>query len=184
MKMLTDDIFTAHTTFGTAHGHMYVASRQTSQATQGIHNNTVFNNSIYQQTQPYSNMPDLIPLARGLTCQVQEMNEDEEFNLLRPPQMIRGVSHYVRAMNEDEEDDDDEEEQCGDIINCSMRAPPKLKRSIGRSVGFAEVDEDVFSSHVTLESDISPYSNLKTMTLMREVSYTPKKPEDEDKDVH
>lgn len=186
MKMLTDDIFTAHTTFGTAHGHMYVASRQTSQATQGIHNNTVFNNSIYQQTQPYSNMPELIPLTRGLTCQVQEMNEDDEFDLLRPPQMTRGVSHYVRAMNEDEDQEYelDEEEQCGDIINCSMRAPPKLKRSIGRSVGFAEVDEDVFSSHVTLESDISPYSNLKTMTLMREVSYTPKKPEDEDKDVH
>lgn len=187
MKMLTDDIFTAHTTFGTAHGHMYVASRQTSQATQGIHNNTVFNNSIYQQTQPYSNMPELRPLSRGLTCQVQEMNEDDEFDLpLQPPQMTRGVSHYVRAMNEDEDEDQeyelDEEEQCGDIINCSMGAPPKLKRSIGRSVGFAEVDDDVFSSHVTLESDISPYSNLKTMTLMREVSYTPKKSEDEDKD--
>ena len=172
MKMLTDDIFTAHTTFGTAHGHMYVASRQTSQATQGIHNNTVFNNSIYQQTQPYSNMPELRPLTRGLTCQVQEMNEDDEFDLpLQPPQMTRGVSHYVRAMNEDEDEDQeyelDEEEQCGDIINCSMGAPPKLKRSIGRSVGFAEVDDDVFSSHVTLESDISPYSNLKTMTLMR-----------------
>lgn len=184
MKMLTDDIFTAHTTFGTAHGHMYVASRQTSQATQGIHNNTVFNNSIYQQTQPYSNMPELTPLSRGLTCQVEEMNEDDEFDLLRPPQMTRGVSHYVRAMNEDEDQEYelDEIEQCGDIINCSMGAPPKLKRSIGRSVGFAEVDDDVFSSHVTLESDISPYSNLKTMTLMREVSYTPKKSEDEDKD--
>jgi hypothetical protein len=186
MKMLTDDIFTAHTTFGTAHGHMYVASRQTSQATQGIHNNTVFNNSVYQQTQPYSNMPGLIPLTRGLTCQVQEMDEDDEFDLPpQPPQMTRGVSHYVRAMNEDENYDDyelDDLDQCGDIINCSMGPPPKLKRSIGRIVGFADVDDDVFSAHVTLDSDVSPYANLKTMTLMREVSYTPKKPEDEDKD--
>ena len=185
MKMLTDDIFTAHTTFGTAHGHMYVASRQTSQATQGIHNNTVYNNSFQQQTQPYSNMPGLVPMTRGLTCRVQQMNEDDELDLLRPPVMSRGVSHYLHTMNEDEEDEDDTE-KIGDLQNCSMSAVPKLKRSTGRSVGFSEVDvgiieeDDVFSRHVTLESDISPYTNIKTMTLMREVSFTPKKPEEEE----
>ena len=172
MKMLTDDIFTAHKTFGTAHGRMYVASRQTSQATQGIHNNTV-----YHQSQPYSGMPDLVPLSRGLTSRVQQMNEDDELQI---PTTKRGVSHYLHTMNEDEEDDDDEDEQVGDLVNCSMRVPPKLKRSTGRSVGFAEEEDDVFSRHVTLESDVSPYTNLKTMTLMREVSYTPKKPEEED----
>lgn len=209
MKMLTDDIFTAHTTFGTAHGHMYVASRQTSQATQGIHNNTVHQSS-------NNNFPRPLPLMRGLTCQVQQMNEDDEFDLPpQPPQMTRGVSHYVRAMNEDEDEGDevdDDEEQCGDLVLCSMMAsiqeeeeeelicggainassgiqfcstqsPPKLKRSNCRNVGFAEEDDDIFSKHVTLESDVSPYANLKTVSLMREVSFTPKKSE-EDKDVH
>jgi hypothetical protein len=188
MKMLTDDIFTAHTTFGTSHGHMYVASRQTSQATQGIHNNTIHNNSFYQQSQSYSGMPDAVPLVRGLTCRVQQMDEDDEFDLLLPPPtMKRGVSHYVQAMNEDEdEEDDDDEEEPGDIMNCSMpayKSVPKLKRSTGRSVGFVDEDNDVFARHVTLESDISPYANLKTMTLMREVSYTPKNPEEEDQDL-
>jgi hypothetical protein len=203
MKMLTDDIFTAHTTFGTAHGHMYVASRQTSQATQGIHNNTVHQSS-------NNNFPRPLPLMRGLTCQVQQMNEDDdEFDLPpQPLQMTRGVSHYVRSMNEDEEDEEDdsntgdlllcsmmasiqeeeEEEELirGGAINassginfCSMGAPPKLKRSNCRTVGFSEEDDDVFSRHVTLESDVSPYANLKTMSLMRAVSDTPKQSEDE-----
>ena len=58
---------------------------------------------------------------------------------------------------------------------------PKLKRSTGRSVGFAEEeDDDVFSRHVTLECDVSPYANIKTISLMREVSFTPKKSEDKD----
>ena len=185
MKMLTDDIFTAHTTFGTSHGHMYVASRQTSQATQGIHNNTIHNNSLYQQRQQSSGMPDVVPMTRGLTCRVQQMDEDNELDLLlQLPTMKRGVSHYVQVMNEDEEDDDDDddEEEAGDIMNCSMSAyksVPKLKRSTGRSVGFVDEDNDVFARHVTLESDVSPYANLKTMTLMREVSYTPKNPEEE-----
>jgi hypothetical protein len=200
MKMLTDDIFTAHTTFGTAHGHMYVASRQTSQATQGIHNNTIY------QTQSY------VGMSRGMTTQIQKMNEDEDDDYDLPPSpqmkreltyriqkmdeeyledclqlpiMSRGVSHYLHTMNKDEE-----EEKVWDIVNCSisecikenddvlMESIPKLKRSIGKSVGFAD-EEDVFSKHVTLESDISPYANIKTMTLMREVSFTPKKPEPE-----
>jgi hypothetical protein len=182
MKMLTDDIFTAHTTFGTAHGHMYVASRQTSQATQGIHNNTVFNNSLYRQTQSYSGMPDLVPITRGLTCRVQQMDEDDEFDLLRPPTMKRGVSHYVQAMNEDEDDyEEDDAEEIGDLVNCSMSAVPKLKRSTGRHVGFSEEEDDVFRKHVTLESDVSPYANLKTVSLMREVSYTPPSVQDQDK---
>jgi hypothetical protein len=182
MKMLTDDIFTAHTTFGTAHGHMYVASRQTSQATQGIHNNTVFNNSLYRQTQSYSGMPDLVPITRGLTCRVQQMDEDDDFDLLRPPTMKRGVSHYVQAMNEDEDDyEEDDAEEIGDLVNCSMSAVPKLKRSTGRHVGFSEEEDDVFRKHVTLESNVSPYANLKTVSLMREVSYTPPSVQDQDK---
>lgn len=183
MKMLTDDIFTAHKTFGTDHGHMYVASRQTSQATQGIHNNTI------QQTPSYS-FQSQAPLMSEMTSQIQAINKDFglDFDLLAlaPPQMKRGVSHYVRAMNDDDDYEEDGDEDISypcDILNCSMPAPTKLKRSNGRNVGFAEED-DVFDRHVTLESDVSPYANLKTISLMREVSYTPKKPEEEDKDVH
>jgi len=184
MKMLTDDIFTAHTTFGTAHGHMYVASRQTSQATQGIHNNTIYQvpyNNFYQQTHSYSNIPDSISMTRGLTCRVQQMDEDDELDLLRPPVIKRGVSQYVRAMNideDDDEDDDEEEEETGDLINASMNVF-KVKRT-GRNVGFVDEEDDVFSRHVTLESDISPYANIKTVSLMREVSYTPKKPDEDE----
>ena len=176
MKMLTDDIFTAHKTFGTAHGRMYVASRQTSQATQGIHNNTV-----YHQSHSYHGMPDLVPLARGLTCRVQQMNEDDELDSLRIPTTKRGVSLYLQQMNEDDEDND--EEEIGDLQNCSISAGPKLKRSSGRHVGFVDEEDDVFRNHVTLESDVSPYTNLKTMTLMREVSYTsPSVSENKDQD--
>jgi len=161
MKMLCDDIFVSHKTFGTAHGNMYTASRQTSQATQGIHSNTL--------TVEYDDLPMPPPpaLTRGLTCQIQTM-EDEDYD-------------------EEEEDDivnNGAIDACSDIQFCSMQAPPKLKRSIARNVVFLdqEEDEDIFTSHKTMESDVSPYANLKTLTLMREVSYTPKK--DDETDLH
>jgi hypothetical protein len=193
MKMLTDDIFTAHTTFGTAYGHMYVASRQTSQATQGIHNNTV--------TVEYDNCPTM---TKGVTYQIQHMNEEDE--LPPPPIMARGVSIYVQAMNQDEEEEEIIRRNPSSVRNCSMMfshqedddednidlmtstqfysmgATPKLKRTTGKSVGFAEEDNDVFSRHITLESNISPYANMKTVSIMREVSFTPKKSEDKGKD--
>jgi hypothetical protein len=161
MKMLCDDIFVSYNTFGTAHGHMYTASRQTSQATQGIHNNTV--------TVEYNDLlpiPPPLALTRGLTYQIQKMEDEDE--------------------DEDEEYDNDEEEEeeeiryggaidaCSGIQFCSMPPPPKLKRSNARSVAFIDEDEDIFTSHKTMESDVSPYANIKTLTLMRAVSDTPK----------
>jgi hypothetical protein len=218
MKMLTDDIFTAHTTFGTAYGHMYVASRQTSQATQGIHNNTVtveydnfpmaiptMSRGVTCQMNEDDELPPPLPLKRGVTYQIQQMNEDDEFNLPPPPIMTRGLSIYVQAMNQDEEEEEIIRRNPSSVRNCSMMfshqedddednidlmtstqfysmgATPKLKRSSGRSVGFAEED-DVFSRHITLESNISPYANIKTVSIMREVSFTPKKSEDKVKD--
>ena len=173
MKMLTDDIFTAYTTFGTAYGHMYVASRQSSQATQGIHSNTVQvpNNNFNLHSHVY--LSPIPSMMRKVTRNIQEMNEDDE---LDTPQMTRALSQYVQAMNEDEESDDNdkEEEDDNNCVTSGMRFCPKLKRTTGKSVGFAEED-DVFSRHVTLESDVSPYANLKTISLMREVSYTPNK---------
>jgi hypothetical protein len=44
-------------------------------------------------------MPDVAPMTRGLTCLVEQMDEDDEFGLLQPLKMTRGVSHYVREMN-------------------------------------------------------------------------------------
>ena len=166
MKMLCDDIFVSHNTFGTAHGHMYTASRQTSQGTQAIHNNTV--TVEYNDLSP---MPPPLALTRGLTCQIQRM-EDEDGD------------------EEDEEEEDDvisgAIDACSGINFCSMPAPPKLKRSNARNVAFFdEVDEDdtdIFTSHKTMESDVSPYANIKTLTLMRAVSDTPKKNKDKDND--
>jgi hypothetical protein len=165
MKMLCDDIFVSHNTFGTSHGHMYTASRQTSQGTQGIHNNTV--TVEYDDLSP---MPPPLALTRGLTCQIQTM-EDEYYD------------------NDEEEEEEDvisggAIDACAGIQFCSMPPPPKLKRSNARNVAFFdEVDEDdadIFTSHKTMESDVSPYANLKTLTLMREVSDTPKKNKDND----
>jgi len=163
MKMLCDDIFVSHNTFGTAHGHMYTASRQTSQATQGIHSNTV--------TVEYDDlyMPPPPPLTRGLTCQIQTM-EDEDYDEEEEGIISNGAI-----------------DACSDIQFCSMPAPPKLKRSIARNVVFLDEEEDIFTSHKTMESDVSPYANLKTLTLMREVSYTPKnkdKEEDDESSLH
>jgi hypothetical protein len=164
MKMLCDDIFVSHNTFGTAHGHMYTASRQTSQATQGIHSNTV--------TVEYDDlyMPPPPPLTRGLTCQIQTM-EDEDYDEEEEEGIISNGAI----------------DACSDIQFCSMPAPPKLKRSIARNVVFLDEEEDIFTSHKTMESDVSPYANLKTLTLMREVSYTPKnkdKEEDDESSLH
>ena len=161
MKMLCDDIFVSHNTFGTAHGHMYTASRQTSQATQGIHNNTV--TVEYDDLLP---MPPPLALTRGLTCQIQRMEDEDE---------------------EEEEDviSNGAINACAGIQFCSMPAPPKLKRTNARNVAFfdeADEEEDIFTNHKTMGSDVSPYANLKTLTLMREVSYTPKKDKDEDND--
>jgi hypothetical protein len=159
MKMLCDDIFVSHNTFGTAHGRMYTASRQTSQATQGIHNNTV--------TVEYDDlhMPPPLALTRGLTCQIQSMEDEYEYD-------------------DDEEEDDDTNsgaiDACSDIQLCSMPAPPKLKRSNARNVAFLDEDEDIFTRHKTMGSDVSPYANLKTLKIMREVSDTPKKNKDND----
>ena len=204
MKMLTDDIFTAHTTFGTSHGHMYVASRQTSQATQGIHNNTAppvpnsFHQSLPSWGIPMSRdltsrvqhmndddencLPPPLQLRRGVTYQIQQMNEEDE--LPQMPIMTRGVSHYLHTMNEEEEEEEENNRNPSCVRNCSLfGAIPNLKRSTGKSVGFAEEkdedNDDVFSKHVTLECDVSPYANIKTVSLMREVSYTPKKPEED-----
>jgi hypothetical protein len=61
-----------------------------------------------------------------------------------------------------------------------MPAPPKLKRSNARNVAFLDEDEDIFTRHKTMGSDVSPYANLKTLKIMREVSDTPKKNKDND----
>lgn len=202
MKMLTDDIFIAHKTFGTPHGHMYVASRQTSQATQGIHNNTVDIPNLNPYSRQYSQSPKMT-MSRGLNLQMNEDDKDYEILL---PTMRRGITHQIQKMTEDEENDEEDDEE--DIILQTMRRgvafqnyslavynekdededenidtnfhTPSFKRKNGKSIGFFEEDEDVFSRHVTLASDISPYANIKTVSLMREVSYIPRNLEDTD----
>jgi len=208
MKMLTDDIFIAHTTIGTEHGHMYVASRQTSQATQGIHNNTIqlpnhilnqttrcVTSQINQMDEEDYEIPIQTPImTRSVTHQIWQMDEDDEI-LIQP--LNKDLSQYLYTMIEEEEnnrlprrmgncsfqcnkkddEDDAEDEEELDTNFCT----PSLKRPNGKSIGFfQENEEDIFSRHVTLDNDVSPYANIKTVSIMREVSYTPKKSESED----
>jgi hypothetical protein len=181
MKLLCDDIVTAFKTIGTSAGIMYTTSRQTSQATQGIHNN-VFD------------IPDMPSMTRGLTTRIQKMNNS--ISGLQMPSLKRGVSLQIeemdddlcfnrslaprvsRILEEDEDEDDDDDELPGDLQNCSMK-PPRLRRE-NAIITEQDIDNsfDDFNQHETLASDVSPYENLKTITLMRDVSYTPKEKEE------
>lgn len=186
MKLLCDDIVIAFKTLGTQMGLMYTNSRHVTQGTQSIHSNVI----------DESDMPEMPSLTRGLTTRIQQMD-----NSLMPPIPIlkRGVSHQLQEMDEDmgykihniskfmgiaEEDEENEDDGPGDLMNCSMSAKPALKRSNAISYGFPDFQDhhydntlqadELFDSHKILASDISPYENVKTMKLMREVSYTPK----------
>jgi hypothetical protein len=172
MKMLTDDLFVAYSTFGTQHGNMYTTSRQTSQATQSIHTNSCEPN-LYAQ----------VPLF--------QMDDDTDCEFPPPPTMTRGFTCRIQRMDEEEE----EEEAARNMMynfpssmqNCSMHTGfglplprAQLSRSHSRHVGFvdltdkdkkeAEEDAQMFGNHKTLGSNVSPYANIKTTTVMREVS--------------
>ena len=134
MKMLCDDIFVSHSTFGTAYGNMYVASRQTSQGTQGIHNNTVPEEFDNFQLPPSRFSFSKIPLTRSVTHQIQTMEEDDEEAI--------NTSNYQQF--------------------CSIPAPPKLKRTFTRNLNFVneykyyveeDENEDLLSNHKTMEED-------------------------------
>ena len=113
---------------------MYVASRQTSQGTQGIHNNTVPEEFDNFQLPPSRFSFSKIPLTRSVTHQIQTMEEDDEEAI--------NTSNYQQF--------------------CSIPAPPKLKRTFTRNLNFVneykyyveeDENEDLLSNHKTMEED-------------------------------
>ena len=184
MKMLCDDIFVCHRTFGTSYGNMYITSRQTSQATQGIHNNTPSYDDF--ELPPSSFNFSTPTLTRSVTTKLQTIDNDNDNDYddeLPPPiSLSRGLTQRIQRMEDEDEDELNASynikscakinfDMCDYNNLCSLN-PPKLKRTINKNVGFADEDEDIFSNYKTMESDTSPYSNLKTLTMMSEVSYT------------
>jgi hypothetical protein len=134
MKMLCDDIFVCYNAIGTPHGHMYAQSRQTSQATQGIHTNTC--------------------AAQMSILPMQPIFIDEDVDLHAPmtqrTNQNRGktLSEYIKD-NQEQNDQGDEY----DDEDFLFDAPPP-----------------VMTRHVSMSSYVSPYSNDKTMSVIREVS--------------
>jgi hypothetical protein len=205
MKMLCDDIFVCYNAIGTPHGYMYTSSRQTSQATQGIHTNMC---NIVEAPPP-----PLAPLMRDLNAG----------NIPMPSLCTRHFTQSISMMNQDDMTDEVEDNMTdknaihdfhnppisrwpGAFRNCTMRpviigtdedlfaaldnSPvqllPKrtqiteqhLETRPDRCLERVDEDEDkdddllppVMSRHVTMSSYDSPYSNDKTMSVIREVS--------------
>ena len=204
INVLCDDIVMCYKTLGTHLSSMFTCSRQTSQATQGIHNNT-------QIPLDYNLTP--LPLTKHLTYCINQMEDEEEedeeytentsksmydFNSLpiRPPKMTRHLTHQIQQMDNDYAVDDDEEEEeddqrkgaidaCAPIFNGANNllhpikvTKPKLKKNVGFidiNTNIEDNNEDdeeeiLFKTHKFLACDESPNANLKTVTMMREVS--------------
>jgi hypothetical protein len=197
INVLCDDIVMCYKTLGTNLSSMFTCSRQTSQGTQGIHNNT-------QIPLDYHNLSPL-PMKAQLTSCINQMEyEDEEEDNdthdlallpLIPPKMERYLTHQIQQMDNDYDVDSEEEEEddkynkgaidaCAPIVN--LLNPINLTK-IKKYVGFIDTDinlkedtndsdddEDaLITTHKFLACDESPNANLKTVTMMRGVS-TPK----------
>lgn len=199
MNVLCDDIVMCYKTLGTHLSSMFTCSRQTSQATQGIHNNT-------QIPLDFNLTP--IPLTKHLTYCINQMEQEEQYNTsitldhdfnsfpIRPPKMTRHLTHQIQQMDNDYQVDDEEEEEhdnkgaidaCAPIFNpekdsYNLLKPIKLTKN-KKHVGFIDTnsnvkdyddeEETLFKTHKFLACDESPNANLKTVKMMREVS-TPK----------
>ena len=183
MKMLCDDIFVCYNAIGTPHGYMYTQSRQNSQATQGIHTNTCEQQPLpppgrFMRRGNIRYIP--IPLcSRQVSQSIQLMREDfEAFDYLdealgeqNSPISSRPSGFQTCAMQPiDVRDEDlDEDENLGEVLDEDEDFPPP----------------SAMTRHVSMSSYISPYSNEKTMSVIREVSigssYIPEEEEEEDK---
>lgn len=184
MKLLCDDIVTAFKTIGTPVGLMYTSSRQTTQGNQSIHNNIFEDDNL-----------EIPSMTRGLTTRVQQMDDS-----LQIPTTKRGFSLQIQDMDDDlsykgrqfprmqrlleEDEKEDDDSMFADLQNCSMMSTGLRRAKTGvvtfkKNIQEDVEDNDIFTNHKTLASDISPYENLKTITLMRDVSYTQPEKDDE-----
>ena len=153
MQTLCDDIFTTFNAVGTYNGQMFISSRQTSQATQGIHTN------VLQSLQ--SNIED---------------DDEEDVDMFNSPQPScqRQVSIGIAKMTSEIEDEElngsmDFNMFPSSLRNCSMMIPPPpvLKRT--KTIE-EKVEDDVMRRHQTISTKSSPYANDKTLQVMREIS--------------
>ena len=203
INVLCDDIVMCYKTLGTQMSSVFTCSRQTSQGTQSIHNNT-------QIPLDHRNLTPL-PMTKFLTSYINHMEDEEEededdnrsknithnLDLLppRPPKMQRYLTRQIQQMDNDynvvdSEEEEDDDENKGAIDACAsitqLLEPIKLTK-IQKHVGFINTDinlkddndddeeEVLFKTHKFLACDESPNANLKTVTMMRNLNSTPKK---------
>jgi hypothetical protein len=149
MKTLCSDIFVCYSSIGTQYGHMYTSSRQTSQATQGIHTNMCD----LRENIINSSFKTLPVCSRQMTQAISIMQSDldAESNIL--PIMHRNPSN-VKYWSMTSNDDDD------DIGESQEEKEEREER---------ESDEIMFN-HQPISNHDSPYANIKTMGVIRSVS--------------
>jgi len=147
MQTLCSDIFVCYSSIGTQYGHMFTSSRQTSQATQGIHTNMCTYNGAVTQ----------IPVcSRQITRAISFMQSEEEEEEDDVPPMRRlpsGLRFCSMAVEEDQEDAD------------SLLEEQNEKEE-------KDADEIMFN-HRPISNYLSPYANDKTMGIIRAVSVSP-----------
>ena len=90
------------------------------------------------------------------------------------------------------QNDEDEEDQMGDLMLCSMAARPVLKRGVSlASTPFrnpncntamisTKDDQDLDLNYTLSQKQTSAYSSLGVLKMMREVSYHPPEPKEDD----
>ena len=91
-----------------------------------------------------------------------------------------------------QDDEADEENEMGDLMLCSMAAQPVLKRGVSlastpfRSTNFntamrpTKDDQDLDLNYTLSQKQTSAYSSLGVLKMMREVSYHPPEPKEDD----
>ena len=176
MKMLCDDIFVCYNAIGTHHGYMYTQSRQTSQATQGIHTNTCV---VTPPPTMRRGLGQTIPLcSRQVTESIDMMLEDFEDNeeLVGAPPRTPIISRWP-TMQPVYIDEDVDLHDYGQ----TTRTPKQVRhRTLSDHLKDNQEEEDedslfnvpppAMTRHVSMSSYVSPYSNEKTMSVIREVS--------------
>ena len=115
MKMLCDDIFVCYNAIGTPLGHMYISSRQTSQATQGIHTNMC-------SVAPPAGGHNYNGLGAFPLCSRQVT---QSIHMMQNNRSVVSADDFV--IDEDDEDDADSAPKMSRnpacVRNCSMMSP-------------------------------------------------------------
>jgi hypothetical protein len=87
----------------------------------------------------------------------------DDYRLLPLTQPIDYDTYCVNDSDSDYDIEEEEEEERGGAIDACGSI---------KLLAFEDEDDDddIFSNHTVLESDVSPYANLKTVSFMKEIS--------------